>query len=139
MSDSSRESDGHTGGSPGGSAHRLIDRRRQLLVPSRYLTSPACFGEPLAVTFRAPDGGSLVECELARFIHYVFAALRARSSAPSGAQIGRRFGFSRATWSAVSRGKRWPSLTVLIAALIVLRETDALASPQNPMAARRPT
>jgi hypothetical protein len=62
-----------------------------------------------------------VSLEIAKMLHICLCTLRATPGAPSGAELGRRFGFSRQTWSSITRGYRWPGHTVLVAILTGLR------------------
>lgn len=104
-----------------------LDARR-LLTPRDYAVEPHLFGERYDVTFRTPPDGDAVSRRIAEFFHRLVVASR-HHRLPSGAEIGRRFGFSRQTWSNVTRGHRWPSHTVLIALLVVLE--DAISQPDN--------
>jgi hypothetical protein len=101
-----------------------IDARRRL-TPRQYLVHPDLFGEVIDAEFAMPDGGDEASMEIARTVHLCFAALRHAPASASGAALARRFRFSRQTWSATSRGLRWPGHTVLIAVLVGLREAHA--------------
>jgi hypothetical protein len=94
-----------------------VDDRRQLR-PLDYCQPPAAFGHAMHAVFLVPDGGDPVSMEIARFIHVVICAWRRTPGAPSGAALGRAFGFSRQTWSATVLGRRWPGHTVLSAAVL---------------------
>lgn len=95
---------------------RSLDRRRQL-SPRDYLTNPYQFGIDPTATFVVPPGGDAESLEVARVIHRCLIAWRRCEPHLSGAELGRRFGFSRQTWSTITQGRRWPGHTVLAAAV----------------------
>lgn len=97
-----------------------IDARRQLR-PRDYATDPYGFGERNQV-FATPVGGDDISRTIAELIHEVVRATRAQPAFASGAELGRRFGFSRQTWSRVIHGYQWPGHTVMSAMLDGLRE-----------------
>jgi hypothetical protein len=88
---------------PGGNH---VDRRRQLL-PRDYLTEPDAFGRARPVPRTMPAGGDPVSAEIAWVQHSLVAAWRRGGSRPTGAALGRRFGFSRQTFSRTVLGQRW--------------------------------
>ncbi len=98
-----------------------IDSRR-LLRPCDYATDPFSFGTR-RTGFAVPVGGDNTSCEIAALIHDLVIAVRSKSVV-SGAAIGRRYGFSRQTWSSITRGQRWPGHTVLAALIGELRDTS---------------
>lgn len=110
-----------------------IDARRQL-TPRDYLVNPDHFGEHRDTEFRCPDLGDAVSLEIARTLHVYVCAWRRADRRCSGASIARRLGFSRQTWSHVTRGRRWPACTVLVALLITLRESADLQPRRTPSA-----
>jgi hypothetical protein len=98
---------------------RSIDRRRRL-APRDYLTDPHRFGLDPTASFIVPDGGDQQSMEIARVIHLCVVAWRRVEHRPSGADLGRRYGFSRQTWSLITQGRRWPGHTVLAATIAAL-------------------
>ena len=100
-------------------AVRSIDRRRQL-TPRDYLTHPHQFGLDPTTAFVLPAGGDQQSMEIARVIHLCIVAWRRIDPRPSGADLGRRYGFSRQTWSLITQGRRWPGHTVLVATIAAL-------------------
>ena len=102
---------------PGGNH---VDRRRRLL-PRDYLADPYGFGQPRANRTVQPSGGDPVSARVAWIQHELVAAWRVRGSSPSGAQLGREFGFSRQTWSRAALGQRWMGEAVTCALLAALR------------------
>ena len=95
---------------------RSIDGRRQL-TPCEYLTDPHGFGRDPKAVFILPNGGDKTSLEVSRMLHWCFLAWRKSPQPPTGAELARRFGFSRQTWSATMLGQRWPGHTVMAAAL----------------------
>lgn len=91
-----------------------IDARRTL-TPRDYLERPQLFGEAHDARFTCPADGDRVSLEVSRMLHVCVCAWRRAPHRRSGAALGREFGFSRQTWSDVTRGNRWPGHTVLIA------------------------
>lgn len=112
-------------------AHRVDGRRR--LQPRDYLTQPDLFGEVSDAAFVIPDGGDRASMEIAHLIHRLICRWRHSAHRPSGAALGRRFGFSRQTMSHIARGYRWPGHTVLAAILIATGERPPAprATPQQ--------
>lgn len=104
-------------------SHRRIDHRRRL-TPRDYLVHPDQFGENPHAEFHDPPGGDPASRAAAEVFHTCLCAYRAATRPPSGAELGRRFGFSRQTWSDVTRGRRWPGHTVVVAVLAGLRDAD---------------
>ena len=94
-----------------------IDARRRL-KPRDYFQHPDLFGQDPQATTTVPNGGDNTSMEVAHITHLCVSAWRHNSHKTSGAALARRFGFSRQTWSHVTRGHRWPATTVLTAMLI---------------------
>ena len=107
-----------------------IDSRR-LLAPRAYFVDPYEFGERPDAELWMPPGGDEVSQLIAELVHQCVVSLRRAPTAPSGAGVARRFGFSKQTWSSVSRGHRWPAHTVLAAMVIAVRDVHA-GQPANP-------
>lgn len=101
---------------PGGNH---LDRRRRLL-PRDYLDPPEAFGLRHPVRWVVPAAGDGTSQLVARVEHHLVIAWRSRPHRPSGAEMGRRFGFSRQTWSRTLLGERWMGETVMAAMLSVL-------------------
>ena len=101
---------------------RSLDRRRRL-APRDYLANPYLFGIDLRAEFVLPPDGDTESLEIARVVHQCFVAWRRNEHHVSGAELGRRFGFSRQTWSTIVQGRRWPGHTVLAAAIAALDPT----------------
>ena len=112
---------------PTNPAPRSVDRRRRLL-PRDYVTQPDRFGVDGDVEFAMPPGGDDASFEIARLVHRL--AVVARTSGRCGAQLGRRFQFSRQVFSDVLNGRRWPNASTLAALLIhALEQTHGRPSP----------
>jgi hypothetical protein len=94
---------------PGGNH---VDRRRSLL-PRDYLVEPDAFGQGRPVTVRVPPGGDEVSARIALLQHELVRRWRQSPEVASGAAIGRRYGFSRQTWSRTALGQRWMGEAVL--------------------------
>jgi hypothetical protein len=88
---------------PGGNQ---VDRRR-LLLPRDYLSEPDSFGRVRSVQRVVPDVGDAASAEVAWVQHALVAEWRRRGGRPSGAALGRTFGFSRQTFSRTVLGQRW--------------------------------
>lgn len=58
----------------------------------------------------------------AQLLHRVFSAVVLKNPRPSGAQLGRTYGFSRSLWSECKAGRQWVPATVLEAAVLCLEE-----------------
>ncbi len=97
------------------------------MVPREYARNPAVFGTGVQVEFQLPAGGCPHEMARAELLHDLFGALGRLDGLPSGAEIGRRHGFSRSTWSAASAGKRWPPATMVLAVVLLLHAGDYLS------------
>lgn len=106
---------------PGGNH---LDRQRRLL-PRDYLDPPEAFGLRRPDRWLVPPGGDRSSQKVARIEHHLVIAWRARHRPPSGAEMGRRFGFSRQTWSRSLLGERWMGETVMAAVLSILLTPDA--------------
>jgi len=98
---------------------RSLDKRR-LLTPRDYLANPYQFGLDARAEFILPPGGDNESLEIARVVHHCLVAWRRTEHHISGAELGRRFGFSRQSWSTIAQGRRWPGHTVLAAAIAAL-------------------
>jgi hypothetical protein len=68
-----------------------------------------------------PPGGDAVSARIALLQHELVAAWRGRGQTPSGAELGRRFGFSRQTFSRAVLGERWMGEAVQAALVSVTR------------------
>lgn len=105
---------------PGGNH---LDRRRRLL-PRDYLARPDGFGLDCHPAFVVPADGDATSAAVAQLQHELVLQWRDRGGRPSGASMGRRFGFSKQTWSRTVLGQRWMGETVLTALVHALRSSD---------------
>lgn len=96
-----------------------LDRRRRLL-PRDYLDPPEAFGLRDPIRWVVPADGDGTSQRVARVEHRLVVAWRLGDHRPSGPEMGRRFGFSRQTWSRCMLGERWMGETVLAAVLSIL-------------------
>ena len=103
--------------------------------PRDYAEQPYRFGEDPHVRFRAPVGESSAAAHAARVQHLLVVGWRAQSGRPSGTQLGRRFGFSKQTFSRVVRGERWAGSVVFAA--LVHATTPTTAPPRHPASGDR--
>ncbi|WP_395153819.1 hypothetical protein [Ilumatobacter sp.] len=115
-----------------------IDARRTL-TPRAYLRHPYLFGEADNAEFNCPNDGDTTSLEIARMLHICVCAWRRSSQSCSGASLARQFGFSRQSWSDVTRGHRWPGHTVLVALLSGLNQAPRSDNAQRPHATQRVT
>jgi hypothetical protein len=104
------------------------------MVPRDYARNPAVFGTGVHVEFELPAGGCAYEMARAELLHDLFGALARLDGLPSGAEIGRRHGFSRSTWSAAKAGKRWPPATMVLAVMLILRGGDRASRRERDIA-----
>lgn len=105
---------------PGGNH---LDRRRRLL-PRDYLENPDGFGFERRPVYVVPEDGDETSAAVARLQHELVRSWRQRGCRPSGAALGRRFGFSKQTWSRTVLGQRWMGETVMTALVQALREAN---------------
>jgi hypothetical protein len=110
---------------PGGNH---VDRRR-LLLPRDYLADPAGFGQDRPARLRTPPDGDAPSARIAWLQHQLVAAWRRQGCKPSGAALGRAFGFSRQTISRSALGQRWMGEAVLAALLTAVRCPPASPQP----------
>lgn len=96
-----------------------LDRRRTL-TPRSYADDPWRFGIDHALGFAVPPGGDATSRDLAEVQHRLICAWRHAGCRPSGAEIGRRWQFSKQTWSRTTLGQRWAGETVLAALITEL-------------------
>ena len=96
---------------PGGNA---IDRQRRL-QPRDYAVDPHRYGTDPRLPFHLPDGGDEHSARIAAAQHRLILRWRAIPTRPSGAQLGRTWGFSKQTWSRTINGERWAGQAVLTA------------------------
>ncbi len=108
---------------------RSLDRRRSL-QPRDYLVNPFLFGIDPQAEMVHPPNGDTESFEIARVLHRCFAARQHSSQHISGAELGRRFGFSKQSWSTIAQGHRWPGHTVL-AGLLAALEPQLATSPNH--------
>ena len=100
--------------------HNHLDRSLRLR-PRDYADNPYAFGADPQVRFRVPTGGDHRSAQIAKTYHDFIVAYRASDQTLSGAELGRRFGFSGATWSRSLTGQRWPCRAVTAALLETFR------------------
>lgn len=98
-----------------------IDARRQLR-PRDYFVDPYSFGQRRDSATHVPEDGDEISRTIADLVHSLVVTIRSSDEVPSGAAIARRFGFSRQTWSSVTRGERWPGHTVFTALVVAIRD-----------------
>ena len=110
--------------------HNHLDRSRAL-APRDYATDPARFGDDPSLRFQVARRGDEVSAQLARFQHELVVAYRQAPNAPSGSALGRRFGFSRQTFSDVLLGKRWYCQATVAAIVLALQGRIDRASTAN--------
>ena len=103
---------------PGGNQ---LDRQRRL-TPREYALDPWKFGVDPALPFHVPTGGDEISAKVAAHQHQLVIAWRRNGARPSGAEIGRVWGFSKATVSRTMTGHRWGGQTVVTALLWALRK-----------------
>lgn len=97
---------------PGGNH---LDRQRRLL-PRDYLDPPEAFGLRAPQRWVLPADGNRASQQVARVEHELVMLWRS-GRRPSGAEMARRFEFSRQTWSRTMLGERWMGETVMAALL----------------------
>jgi hypothetical protein len=96
-----------------------IDGRRALL-PRDYFADHA-FGTDGLATPSIPEGGDAASARIAWFQHKLACRYRQGHGRPSGAALGRTYGFSRSVFSDSLRGARWMGETVMVALLDATR------------------
>lgn len=101
-----------------------LDRRRTL-TPRAYADDPWRFGIDQTLGFAVPPGGDATSRHLAEIQHRLICAWRQAGCRSSGAEIGRRWRFSKQTWSRTTLGQRWAGETVLAALISELGLTEA--------------
>ena len=93
-----------------------VDGRRRL-QPRDYLVDPHRFGIDLSVRPVIPEGGDVISARIALQEHRLACRWRERTHRVSGAELGRRFGFSRQVFSRAIRGERWLGESIVCALL----------------------
>ena len=106
---------------PGGNH---LDRQLRLRPCDYVLGGPQRFGST-AARFAVPPGGDVRSMRLAAIQHELVLAWRANGG-PSGAELARRWGFSRQTWSRTVLGQRWAGAVGLAALLEGAQPTGLL-------------
>jgi hypothetical protein len=96
-----------------------VDGRRNL-QPRAYFPAHA-FGTDPRARLSVPEDGDDASARIAWLQHQLACRYRAAGSRPSGAELGRRFGFSRSVFSESLRGNRWMGETVMAALLSATR------------------
>lgn len=97
-----------------------VDGRRRL-HPAAYFR-PNAFGNVPDATLRIPPEGDVSSARIAAQQHRLVYAYRHTKGCPSGAELGRRFGFSRQVFSVSMAGDRWLGEAVMSALLAALQE-----------------
>ena len=111
--------------------HNHLDRSLRLR-PRDYAENPHAFGTDPRVRFDVPEGGDARSAQIAKTFHDLIVTYRACDQKLSGAELGRRFGFSAATWSRSTTGQRWPCNAVTAALFETLRRRPQPPAPQRP-------
>ena len=94
---------------------------RLALRPRDYIAPSSAFGVDADAKVAVPPGGTLAAAKVAYSQHRYVLAWRAGPARPSGAGLGRDYGFSKQAWSRAILGESWMGQTLLAALL------DALA------------
>jgi hypothetical protein len=97
-------------------------------LPRDYFDPPDAFGFVAGARARPAGGGDATSTMVAQIQHDLVLAWRAGGCRPSGAALGRRFGFSKQTWSRAMLGQRWMGETLMAALLHVLRASARSAN-----------
>jgi hypothetical protein len=112
---------------------------RRVGLPRDYLADPFKFGNDDGVALTDGPTGDAVSARIAHTQHYMIVAWRAIEGRPSGAEIGRRYGVSRATVSRAMLGQRWFGETLLCGFMLELRREQAERDKrENPCRCRAP-
>jgi len=90
-----------------------VDNRRRLR-PADYYALGA-FGTDAKAQPAIPPDGDAPSLRIAAVQHRLCCRYRAGGHRPSGAELGRMFGFSRSVWSETLAGRRWAGEAVLTA------------------------
>jgi hypothetical protein len=85
--------------------HNQLDRQRRL-TPRDYAGDPWKFGRD-DVRFHIPEHGDPTSAKLAAYQHQLVLAWRRGGCRPSGAEMARTWGCSKATISRTMSGSRW--------------------------------
>jgi hypothetical protein len=112
---------------------------RRVGLPRDYVADPHRFGFDAGVALTEGPTGDVVSATIAHTQHRMVLAWRALEGRPSGAEIGRRYGVSRATVSRAMLGERWLGETLLCAFVLELRREHAeRADRESPCRCRQP-
>lgn len=83
-----------------------LDTQRKLLPHDYVQGGPHRFGRDAHARFVIPPDGDEASALIAALQHHLAVRWRA-THRPTGAELGRRWGFSRQTWSRTVLGQRW--------------------------------
>ena len=97
-----------------------LDTQRKLLPRDYVEGGPHRFGHDPDARFIIPPGGDEASARIAALQHHLAVQWRATNK-PSGAELGRRWGFSRQTWSRTVLGHRFSGELLLVALLDATR------------------
>lgn len=102
------------------SCMKHLDTQRRLLPRDYIQGGPHRFGHDPDARFTIPPGGDEASARIAALQHRLVVQWRA-TNRPTGAELGRRWGFSRQTWSRTVLGQRWSGELLLVALLEATR------------------
>ena len=97
-----------------------VDGNRRL-QPRAYFDPAHGFGSDRQAHLIVPPGGDEVSARVAAVAHRLLMDWHAVGRKPSGAELGRRFGFSKQVFSEVVHGRRWPGEAVIAALWMATR------------------
>ncbi|QBI19640.1 hypothetical protein ER308_08805 [Egibacter rhizosphaerae] len=92
-----------------------LDTRLRLTPRDYCAVGPHEFGHNETAEFVVPAGGNATSARIARVQHLLVCRWRAQGQRPSGAWLGRRWGFSRQVFSRSMLGERWAGNNVFAA------------------------
>ena len=96
-----------------------VDGRRQL-TPRDYFADQRQFGRVPGARPTVPAGGDPASAAIALVQHRLICRWRSLPQRPSGAELGRTYGFSRQVFSRAVNGERWLGETVTCALLVAI-------------------
>ena len=97
-----------------------LDTHRKLRPWDYVRGGPHLFGRDPRTRFAVPPDGDEASALIAALQHQLVARWRT-THRPSGAELGRRWGFSRQTWSRTMLGERWSGELLLVVLLDATR------------------
>ena len=105
--------------------------RHLTLSPRDYIVPGHAFGIEREVTVVIPPGGNGPAAKVAYTQHRHALLWRTMAERPSGAELGRAWGFSKQTWSRAVLGETWMGQTLLVALLEALSRRTRLGPPSG--------